>query len=83
VRSERGTWEVDFLVVALGAETRPDLFAGMAEHTYDVWEAARVPAARAALEAFDGDRVCVAGPEGHRPHDDESCTECLAAAKRD
>jgi sulfide:quinone oxidoreductase len=59
VRSERGTWEADFVVVALGAEPRPDLVAGMAEHTYDVWEAARVPAARAALEAFDGDRVCV------------------------
>jgi len=59
VRSDRGTWEADFLVVALGAEPRPDLVAGMAEHTYDVWEAARVPAARAALEAFAGGRVCV------------------------
>jgi sulfide:quinone oxidoreductase len=59
VRSDRGTWEADFLVVALGAEPRPDLVAGMAEHTYDVWEAARVPAASAALEAFDGGRVCV------------------------
>jgi sulfide:quinone oxidoreductase len=59
VRSDRGSWEADFLVVALGAEPRPDLVAGMAEHTYDVWEAARVPAARAALEAFEGGRVCV------------------------
>ena len=59
VRSDRGSWEADFLVVALGAEPRPDLVAGMAEHTYDAWEAARVPAARAALEAFEGGRVCV------------------------
>jgi sulfide:quinone oxidoreductase len=59
VRSDRGSWEADFLVVALGAEPRPDLVAGMAEHTYDVWEAARVQPARAALEAFDGGRVCV------------------------
>ena len=59
VRSDRGSWEADFLVVALGAEPRPDLVAGMAEHTYDVWEAARVPAARAALEAFAGGRICV------------------------
>ena len=52
--------EADFLVVALGAEPRPDLVAGMAEHTYDVWEAARVPTApRAALEAFEGGRICV------------------------
>ena len=59
VRSDRGSWKADFLVVALGAEPRPDLVAGMAEHTYDVWEAARVPAARAALEAFAGGRICV------------------------
>ena len=59
VRTDRGTWEADFLVVALGAEPRPDLVAGMAEHTYDVWEAARVPAASAALEAFEGGRVCI------------------------
>jgi sulfide:quinone oxidoreductase len=59
VRSDRGSWEADFLVVALGAEPRPELVAGMADHTYDVWETARVPAARAALEAFEGGRVCV------------------------
>ena len=59
VRSDRGSWDADFLVVALGAEPRPDLVAGMAEHTYDVWEAVRVPPARAALEAFEGGRICV------------------------
>jgi sulfide:quinone oxidoreductase len=59
VRADGRSWEADFLVVALGAEPRPDLVAGMAEHTYDVWEVARVPAARAALEAFAGGRVCV------------------------
>jgi len=59
VRSDRGSWEADFLVVALGAEPQAELVAGMAEHTYDVWEAARVPAARAALDGFEGGRVCV------------------------
>ena len=59
VRADGRSWEADFLVVALGAEPRPDLVAGMAEHTYDVWEAARVPAARTALEALAGGRVCV------------------------
>jgi sulfide:quinone oxidoreductase len=59
VQSDRGSWEADFLVVALGAEPRPDLVAGMSEHAYDVWEPARVPAARSALEGFDGGRVAV------------------------
>ena len=32
---------------------------GMAEHAHDVWDRARVPEARAALEAFGGGRVAV------------------------
>jgi sulfide:quinone oxidoreductase len=59
VRSDGESWDADFLVVALGAEPRPDLVAGLAEHAHDVWEPARVPAAKAALEAFDGGRVAV------------------------
>jgi sulfide:quinone oxidoreductase len=59
VRSDGGAWQGDFLVVALGAEPRPDLVAGLAEHALDVWEPARVPAAKAALEDFDGGRVAV------------------------
>jgi sulfide:quinone oxidoreductase len=55
--------EADVLVVALGAEGRPDLVEGLAEHAHDVWDPERVPAARQALEAFDGGRlrVLVAG----------------------
>jgi sulfide:quinone oxidoreductase len=59
VRSDGESWDADFLVVALGAEPRPDLVAGLAEHAHDVWEPARVPTAKAALEAFDGGRVAV------------------------
>jgi sulfide:quinone oxidoreductase len=59
VRSGARSWEGDFLVVALGAEPRPDLVPGMAEFAHDVWERDRVPAARAALEALDGGRVAI------------------------
>jgi sulfide:quinone oxidoreductase len=59
VRSDGGSWRADFLIVALGARPRPDLVAGLAEHAHDVWEPARVPAAKAALEAFGGGRVAV------------------------
>jgi sulfide:quinone oxidoreductase len=53
------TVEADFLVVALGAEARPDLVPGLGEHAHDVWEPACVPAARAALESLEGGRVAV------------------------
>jgi sulfide:quinone oxidoreductase len=59
VRCDGESWQADFLVVALGAQPRPDLVAGLAEHAHDVWEPARVPAAKAALEDFDGGRVAV------------------------
>ena len=59
LRSGERSWQGDFLVVALGAEARPDLVAGMAEHTHDVWERDRVPAARAALESLRGGRVAI------------------------
>jgi sulfide:quinone oxidoreductase len=52
-------WEADFVVVALGAEPRPDLVPGMVEHAYDVWESGGVRAAKAALERFEGGRVAV------------------------
>jgi sulfide:quinone oxidoreductase len=53
------TLEADFLVVALGAEARPDLVTGLSEHAHDLWERARVPAARAALESLEGGLVAV------------------------
>jgi sulfide:quinone oxidoreductase len=53
------TVEADFVVVALGAEPRPELVPGLAEHAHDVWEAARVPAARGALGSLDGGRIAV------------------------
>ena len=54
-----GRLDGDQLVVALGAESRPDLVPGLAEHGHDVWSFAGVPAAAEALAAFDGGRIVV------------------------
>ena len=57
--TDDGTIEGDHLVIALGAVPRPDLVTGLAEHAHDVWNSASVPAASAALEAFDGGTIAV------------------------
>lgn len=54
-----GTIEADYLVVALGAEPRPDLVAGLAEHGHDAWDVAGVAGAREALARFDGGRIAI------------------------
>lgn len=54
-----GRLDGDHLVLSLGAVSRPDLVPGLAEHGHDVWSFTGVPAAAAALEAFDGGRVLV------------------------
>lgn len=54
-----GWLEGDHLVIALGAESRPDLVPGLPEHGYDVWRFSGVPAAAEALKAFDGGRIVV------------------------
>ena len=59
--------EADFLVIALGARPRADLVEGLAEHAHDVWDVAAVPAARAALERFEGGRAAVVIAGGPYP----------------
>lgn len=54
-----GSLDGDHLVLALGAESRPDLVPGLQEHGHDVWSFAGVPAAAAALEEFEGGRIVV------------------------
>lgn len=49
----------DYLVVALGAEPRPDLVPGLVEHAHNVWDARAVPGLMAALERFDGGRIAI------------------------
>lgn len=54
-----GTFDGDFVVLALGAEPRPDLVPGLAEHAHNVYDAAAVPALAADLAAFGGGRIAV------------------------
>jgi sulfide:quinone oxidoreductase len=54
-----GRLEADRLVVALGAEPRPDLVSGLAEHGHPIWVGDAVPAARDALTALRSGRVAV------------------------
>lgn len=49
----------DHLVVALGAEPRPDLVDGLAENGLDVWDVANVARARDALAAFEGGQIAI------------------------
>jgi sulfide:quinone oxidoreductase len=50
----------DYLVVALGAEPRPDLVPGFTQHAHDLFDAAAIPALREAVDAFQGGRIVVA-----------------------
>jgi sulfide:quinone oxidoreductase len=54
-----GRLDGDHLVIALGAVSRPDLVPGLADHGYDVWAFAGVPAAAEALARFDGGRILI------------------------
>jgi sulfide:quinone oxidoreductase len=54
-----GRLEGDHLVLALGAESRPDLVPGLAEHGHDVWGFEGVARAAEALRAFEGGRILV------------------------
>lgn len=53
------TLAADYLVIALGAVSRPDLVPGLATHGHDVWALAGVPGAAGALAQFDGGRIVV------------------------
>jgi sulfide:quinone oxidoreductase len=52
-------WEGDYLVVALGAERRPDLVPGLAVHAHDIWSKSAIPGARRALERLNSGRVLI------------------------
>jgi sulfide:quinone oxidoreductase len=59
VETDGGPIDGAYLVVALGAEPRPDLVPGLAEHGHDVWSPAGVPGMRAALDGFDGGEIAI------------------------
>jgi len=54
----------DYLIVALGFDTRPEMIPGYAEGAHHAWELEAAMRARGALEEFDGGRVVVGVPLG-------------------
>jgi sulfide:quinone oxidoreductase len=59
VETDREALEGDYLVVALGAEPRPDLVPGLKEHAHNVWDARGVPALKTVLDDFTGGRIAI------------------------
>jgi sulfide:quinone oxidoreductase len=59
VATDRETLEGDYLVVALGAEPRPDLVPGLAEHAYNAWDEGAVPGLATAIGRFTGGRIAI------------------------
>ena len=60
-------FDADFLVVALGAEARPDLVPRLEEHGHDVWRKEGLPALSKALREFEGGSLVVAITGGPYP----------------
>ena len=54
----------DYLIVALGFDTRPEMIPGYAEGAHHAWELEAAMRSRRALEEFDGGRIVVGVPLG-------------------
>ncbi|HLU24343.1 MAG TPA: FAD/NAD(P)-binding oxidoreductase [Longimicrobiales bacterium] len=52
--------EADYVVVALGAEPRPEMVPGMIEHAFDLYELESMRSLAAALRTFEGGRILIA-----------------------
>jgi sulfide:quinone oxidoreductase len=59
VRTSAGTLDADYLVVALGAERKPQALPGFAEAALNLYEAAGAQEIRSALAGFEGGRIVV------------------------
>jgi sulfide:quinone oxidoreductase len=59
VVTDEETLDGDYLVVALGAEPRPDLVAGLAEHAHNLYESRVIPRLAETLARFDGGRIAI------------------------
>lgn len=59
VVTNQATHDGDYLVVALGAEPRPDLVPGLADHAHDLYDARAIPGLADALARFDGGRIAI------------------------
>jgi len=59
ITTDAGSLDGDYLVVALGAEPRPDLVPGLAQHAHNLYDDAAIPPLAAELEAFGGGRIAI------------------------
>lgn len=59
VETAHETLEADYLVVALGADVRPDLIPGLAEHAHNLYDAAAIPGLANTLAGWDGGRIAL------------------------
>jgi sulfide:quinone oxidoreductase len=53
------TFDAGHLVVALGAETRPDLVPGFRDNAHNLYDVDAIPALTAALDSFEGGRIAI------------------------
>jgi sulfide:quinone oxidoreductase len=60
VRTAEQTLEFEYLVVALGAEPRPDMVPGLAEHAHNLYDAESIPALEVAVSGFEGGKIVIA-----------------------
>ena len=59
VATDAGDYSAEYLVVALGAVSRPELVPGLAEHGHNVWDPRAVPALVPILRDFRGGHVAI------------------------
>jgi sulfide:quinone oxidoreductase len=60
VSTAEQTLEFDYLVVALGAEPRPDMVPGLAEHAHNLYDAESIPGLERAVAGFEGGKIVIA-----------------------
>jgi sulfide:quinone oxidoreductase len=60
VRTAEQTLEFDYLVVALGAEPRPDMVPGLAEYAHNLYDAECIPGLEGAVAGFEGGGIVIA-----------------------
>jgi sulfide:quinone oxidoreductase len=59
VLTDVGSFDGDFLVIALGAQPRPDLVPGLADHAHDLYDADAIPALANAIRDFNGGSILI------------------------
>jgi sulfide:quinone oxidoreductase len=59
VQTSAGAFQADYIIVALGAEKRPEAVPGFTEAALDLYDAAGAQEIRRALDGFSGGRIVV------------------------